>query len=352
MTMDSPLRLPEYQNSYGQGFSGDVCSVWNRGLTHFQKGAAPASFNYATCGFSYVDGNYTGVNDGVDESWGPPLDGTPRSQFSFTTPGGAEVRPWVAHPDNVSGFFKTGKTITTNAAAQGSNDRANFRLSVTRQDVDGMVPNNVLARTTAGLSAGARISEKFSTDGNIQYIQNQGNNRPGTGYDESNPMMDFVWFGRQVDIAGLRNSYIDPEGNQISWNYSYHNSPWWTQYENHNRDQRDRIMGVASATYRFTDWLRVTGRTGTDFYRNFNTYQFAAGWIGGGFDGGSYVNGGFQEATRFSQETNSDILVTATHNLLSDWRHGERGRQPASQSLSRRVLRHRRTRHPRRLQHR
>jgi TonB-linked SusC/RagA family outer membrane protein len=316
VTFDSPLKLPEYQNTWGQGFEGDICDVWNRGQAHFSAGPRPAAFNYATCGFSYVDGNYSGVNDGVDESWGPRLDGTPRSQFSFTTPMGAEVRPWVAHPNNVESFFQTGKTITSNASAQGSNDRANFRLSFTRQDVDGMVPNNSLARTTAALSAGARVSEKFSTDGNIQYIQNQGNNRPGTGYDEANPMMDFVWFGRQVDIEGLRTRYVDPNGDQISWNYSYHNSPWWTQYMNHNRDQRDRVIGVASATYRFTDWLRATARTGTDFYRNFNTYQFAAGWIGGGFDG-DYSKGGFQEVTRFSQETNSDILVTATRNLLS-----------------------------------
>ncbi|HZI43063.1 MAG TPA: TonB-dependent receptor plug domain-containing protein, partial [Gemmatimonadaceae bacterium] len=317
MTFDSPLKLPEYQNTWGQGFNGDVCDTWNRGQTHFEKGAAPANFNYAKCGFSYVDGNYHGVNDGVDESWGPKLDGTPRSQFSFTTPKGAEVRPWIAHPNNVSSFFQNGKSITTNASAQGANDRANFRLSLTRQDVDGLVPNNVLARTTAALNAGARISERLSADANIQYIQNQGNNRPGTGYDESNPMMDFVWFGRQVDMAALKHSYADTAGQQISWNYSYHNSPWWTQNMNMNRDQRDRVLGVASATYRFTPWLRATGRTGTDFYRNFNTYQFAAGWIGGGFDG-NYSKGGFQETTRFSQETNSDILVTATRNVFSD----------------------------------
>jgi TonB-linked SusC/RagA family outer membrane protein len=318
VTFDSPLKLPKYQNMWGQGFGGDVCSVWNQNQAHFQEGARPANFDYATCGFSYVDGNYSGVNDGVDESWGPKLDGTPRSQFSFTTPGGAEVRPWVAHPNNVSSFFQNGTSITTNAAAQGANDRASFRLSLTRQDVDGIVPNNSLARTTAALNAGARISPKFSADGSIQYIQNEGNNRPGTGYDESNPMMDFVWFGRQVDMAGLKNRYIDPNGDQVSWNYSYHNSPWWTQNQNHNRDQRDRVLGVASATYRFTDWLRATARSGTDFYRLFNTFQFAAGWIGGGFDLGDYSKGGFQEFTRFSQETNSDILVTATHSLLSN----------------------------------
>jgi len=318
VTFDSPLKLPKYQNSYGQGYFGDVCDVWRRGGTHFSEGAVPAGFDYATCGFSYVDGNYGGVNDGVDESWGPPLDGTPRAQYSLTTPGAAEVRPWLAHPDNISGFFQTGKTITTNGAASGANDRANFRLSLTRQDLDGMVPSNTLARTTAALKAGAQISERLSADGSIQYIQNQGNNRPGTGYDEANPMMGFIWFGRQVDVATLRNNYIDPNGDQISWNYSYHNNPWWAPRMNANRDQRDRVMGVASLRYKFNDWLQLAGRSGTDFYRNFSNYEFARGWIGGGFDGGSYKQGGFQETTRFSQETNSDILLTATRSLMDN----------------------------------
>jgi outer membrane receptor protein involved in Fe transport len=86
---------------------------------------------------------------------------------------------------------------------------------------------------------------------------------------------------------------------------------------NRNLDTRDRVMGQASATYRFNDWLRVTGRSGTDFYRQFFTHQYAAGWIGGGI-GGNYAAGGFQEQTRFNQETNSDFLVTANRDLLSN----------------------------------
>ena len=318
LTFESPLRLPKYQNTWGQGYLGDVCDVWKNGGTHFTEGARPAGFDYATCGFSYVDGNYGGENDGVDESWGPRLDGTPRSQFSTTTAGAAEVRPWVAHPDNIKNFFETGRTVTTNASAQGASEQANFRLSLTRQDVDGIVPNNTLNRTTAALNAGAQINSRLSTNGSIQYIQNQGNNRPGTGYDEANPMMGFVWFGRQVDVGALRQNYMDANGQHISWNYSYHSNPYWNAFRNSNHDQRDRVMGVASATYKFTDWLDASVRTGTDFYRNFSNYTFAAGWIGGGFDGGSYTDGGFQETTRFSQESNTDFLVNARHNLFDD----------------------------------
>src|SRR5437899_2943864 len=46
--METPLRLPNYQNRYGQGFYGE---------------------------FDFKDGNFGGKNDGADESWGPKMDG-------------------------------------------------------------------------------------------------------------------------------------------------------------------------------------------------------------------------------------------------------------------------------------
>lgn len=305
-TFEDPLRLPEYQNKWGQGFDGVTCdSIANKNSTAYQE-----------CGFSYVDGNYGGVNDGVDESWGPRLDGRPRSQFSFTTPGGAEVRPWVAHPNNVESFFQTGRTQITNVAALGANDRANFRLSLTNQAVQGIVPNNTLGRITGTLNAGANITNKLNASGEIMYTRNSGLNRPGTGYDEANPMMGFVWFGRQVDIARLKHNYVTPDGQQISWNYSYHNNPWWNQYMNTNRDDRDRVIGSAQATYNFAPWLNGMVRTGTDFYRDFRAYNISAGWIGGLFDGGDYSQGGFQEATRFNRETNTDFRLSANHGFV------------------------------------
>ena len=54
-TFDTPFRLPNYQNEYGQGFKGQ---------------------------FAYVDGKGVGTNDGVDESWGPKLDGRLIPQFN------------------------------------------------------------------------------------------------------------------------------------------------------------------------------------------------------------------------------------------------------------------------------
>jgi TonB-linked SusC/RagA family outer membrane protein len=321
VTFENPLRLPEYQNTWGQGFSGETCDRWNRGLPSLSGAAVPANFNYATCGFHYVDGNYGGVNDGADESWGPRLDGTPRSQHSFTTAGGAETRPWVAHPDNVRDYFELGRSYVTNIAAQGSTERANYRLSFTNQDIEGMVPGNTLKRLTTALNAGAQLSSRLTTSASLQYVANQGRNRPGTGYDEANPMMGFVWFGRQVDVQSLKGRTRDIDGNQISWNYSYHNNPYFHTFENQNRDNRDRVIGVASATYKFADWISATLRSGTDFYRDYRQFDIANGYIGGAvwFRGfGDFSSGGFEENNIYSQETNTDFLITANRDLFSD----------------------------------
>lgn len=53
-TFENLLVLPDYQNVYGQGAGGE---------------------------FSYVDGKGKGKNDGIDESWGPKMDGRLIPQF-------------------------------------------------------------------------------------------------------------------------------------------------------------------------------------------------------------------------------------------------------------------------------
>ena len=90
--------LPKYQNEYGQGSNGK---------------------------FSYVDGKGGGVNDGVDESWGPALDGSLIPQFNSN----GQPVPFVAHPNNVRDFFKTGVTSNNSAALTGSSEKADYRLS-------------------------------------------------------------------------------------------------------------------------------------------------------------------------------------------------------------------------------
>ncbi|MDQ3402224.1 MAG: SusC/RagA family TonB-linked outer membrane protein, partial [Actinomycetota bacterium] len=287
VSFEDPLRLPSYQNQYGQGSGGK---------------------------FSYVDGDYGGVNDGTDESWGPQLDGRLLPQF-FSN---GQPVPWVASPNNVRNFFETGRTSTTNVALATSSDQANVRLSATRMAQDGIYPGFGLDRTTLSLHGGSNLTERLNADASVQYIASDGHNRPGTGYAGDNPMLQFVWFGRQVDTGLLRSARRNEDGTMFNWNRSYHSNPYWIALENVNNDSRDRIIGSVSTSYELTDWLSGTLRSGTDWYQDRRKRTYAAGSYGispGPNRESVGSNGTFDETVLFNQETNTEFMLTGQRQL-------------------------------------
>jgi len=285
-TFQTPLKLPEYQNQYGQGRNGL---------------------------YSYVDGKGAGVYDDMDESWGPRLDiGLTIPQF-FSN---GEAAPWVSHPDNVRDFFETGRTTVLNAAMNMGSERASGRISVGRFDQDGMQPGFRLERTTIGVNASGDVTDKLSAQVSAQYLNINGYNRPGQGYSADNPMFGFVWSGRQVDVGLLKGHLYNPDGTQFNWNNRWNNNPYWVATVNKNWDNRDRVIGSGSLTYQLTPWISAMVRSGTDWYQDHRKRIFAAGTIG---QSGVDENGAFGEGDVFRQETNTDFLFTATPEAAGDF---------------------------------
>ena len=318
-TAETPLRLPDYQNRYGQGFYGQ---------------------------FDFVDGNFGGTNDGADESWGPKLDG--RATGCVRVAGdtsigvGAPVTydathpcnqffgagPWTAHPNNVRDFWQTGLMVNANIAVARSSDRSNVRLSVGRTNESGMYPNNTNNRTDIALSGGTQVSDHWSAEASVNYINDGMKNQPAQAYEEIDPMQNFIWFGRQVDTRLLQqNLYRNPNDPltqqilngvpglradapiQYSWNYSYHANPYWMAGVKTTDYSRNRGLGHAAVTYKVNDWISVTGRTGRDWYQN----QFRANYPVN--DISPFFQGGLLDVGETRSETNNDFLVTANRSL-------------------------------------
>jgi TonB-linked SusC/RagA family outer membrane protein len=290
-TTEQPLRLPNYQNLYGQGFDGQ---------------------------FRWVNGAGSGTYDFADESWGPKLDGRLIDQFT------GPQQPWVPHPDNVRNFFRTGTTFNTNMAISRATPTSNVRLSVTSTQVEGMAPGNTIGRLGLTLKGGAAINDRLSTEASLNYVSQDAENRPGTGYDTDNPLQSFIWFGRGHDMEALRHYRCDGSeptpcrlGGQYNWNYNYHNNPFWEQLVNGNGDQRDRLLGHAQVSYQLNDWITATGRVGRDWYRDHrkDVVEFNS------LEDGTYTapgDGGFNEETIYRAETNADLLVSARRQLTPD----------------------------------
>ncbi len=285
ITMEAPLKLPDYQNQYGQGWNGR---------------------------YSYLNGKGGGTYDDYDESWGPRMDiGLMIPQF-FSE---GEAAPWESHPSNVRDFFETGQTSVTNASMVLGSGATSARLSIGNFDQNGMLPGFRLQRMTFGINAAGEVTDRLQAQVSLQYLNVDGFNRPGQGYSSDNPMFGFVWHGRQVDTKLLKGHLYNPDGSQFNWNNQWNNNPYWTATVNKNWDNRDRVMGSGSVTYRAAPWLSAMLRTGTDWYQDHRKRIFAAGTLG---QSGVDPNGAFGEGNVFRQETNTDFLLTATPELQGD----------------------------------
>lgn len=266
VTFESPLRLPEYQNMYGQGTSGNF---------------------------------YTSY----DESWGPRMDA---GEMIVQPLYGDDPAPFVSHPDNVRDFFELGRVVNTSVAMAAGTENANVRLSVGNLTHDGMLPGYAQERTTVALTGAAEFSDALRADASLQYVNADTDNRPSQGYGEDNVMWQFVWFGRQVDTNILKQRRVNPDGSQFNWNTRWNNNPYWTQFEDWNWDTRDRLIGSGSVTYAFTPWLELMGRAGTDVVSEHRKDVYR-----GGSKSISSSTGAFDEASISRQETNLDFLVSA-----------------------------------------
>ncbi|HSD06664.1 SusC/RagA family TonB-linked outer membrane protein [Flavobacterium sp.] len=277
VTISEVTTLPDFQNSFGQGSNGK---------------------------FSYVDGKGGGVNDGVDESWGPKLNGQLIPQFYSN---GVPV-PFVAHPDNVEDFFNTGFTFDNSVSVSKANEKSDFRLGINNQKQLGTVPNSEVNKTNFSINTNYKISENIKVGVTANYIVTDAPALPGgpSGNRAAGVMLQFIWFGRQVDINQLNENW------NRNWNNSYYSNPYWNAYYNTTSQKRNRIIGDIHLDAKIVDELHFKFRTGVDYYNDRRKYTIKYGTNGTPF--GSYAEDAYT-----IEERNTEGIFQYTKKLGEDF---------------------------------
>jgi len=277
ITISQVATLPSFQNTFGQGSNGR---------------------------FSYVDGKGGGINDGVDESWGPKMDGRLIPQFNSN---GVAV-PFVAHPNNVKDFFNTGITYENSVSVAKSDEKSDFRLGINNQKQTGIVPNSEVNKTNFTINSNYQISESIKVGVTGNYIVTDAPALPGgpSGNRAAGVMLQFLWFGRQVDINALRNN------RDVNWNNSYYSNPYWNAYYNTTSQQRNRLIGDIHLDAKLAEGLNFRFRTGVDYYNDRRKYEIKYGTNGTPF--GSYAEDAYTV-----NEQNTEGIFTYTKKLNDDF---------------------------------
>ncbi|MDO6433194.1 SusC/RagA family TonB-linked outer membrane protein [Flavitalea sp. BT771] len=279
-TFSNLLTLPKYQNVFGQGANGE---------------------------FSYKDGAGGGVNDNVDESWGPKMNGQMIPQFFDGTP-----QPFVPHPDNVKSYFKTGVSYNNGVAFGDAGEKYDYRFSANTQKMYGVIPNSDLGRNNFSLNTTLKLDPKLTFTANVNYVQTSAGNVPGSGGKRAtSTMLQFIWMGRQVDMNKLRDHYYST-GSPLNWNNSYYSNPFFVAEQNTVGQRRDRIIGNVGLSYKITSELTANLKAATDYYTDRRKLRIAYGTSGTPF-------GSYEEDAYTVREANTEFTLNYNKKLSSDF---------------------------------
>ena len=279
-SFDNLLTLPKYQNVFGQGANGE---------------------------FSYKDGAGGGINDNVDESWGPKMDGRLIPQFFDGTPS-----PFVPHPDNVKSFFKTGVSYSNGVSIGDAGDKYDYRFSANTQKMFGVIPNSDLGRNNFSFNSTLKLDPKLTLTVNANYVQTSSGNLPGSGGKRStSTMLQFIWMGRQVDMDKLRDHY-NSTGSPLNWNNSYYSNPFFVAAQNTVGQRRDRLIGNIGLSYKITNDLTANLKSATDYYTDRRKLKIAYGTSGTPF-------GSYEEDAYTINETNTEFTLNYNKKLNGDF---------------------------------
>jgi TonB-linked SusC/RagA family outer membrane protein len=252
LSIETPFRLPSFQNKYGPGMNPDGWDYWESGEEPY----------YA---------------------WGPRLDsGILAVQWNSPLgPDGKPVPlPLVSYPDNFRDFFETGSIYSNNLAfSKGEEGKYHFRLSYSDAREKGMLYNTDLQRNVITMNAGTHITKKLEVNTSVIYSRTNSGNRLTGNSDAYNAVKGALFMSRSDNVDDLRNyqGLLD-KGVPLPGDYNgknpmvivpgttmatsdYYPNPFYTLENLRNEFASDRLFAVVGAAYKISDWIRFDGNT-------------------------------------------------------------------------------------------
>jgi TonB-linked SusC/RagA family outer membrane protein len=315
-TFDNVYILPSFQNEYGGGLS----------LTFPVFNYAAAATRGLGTEWSQFNGHPV-VETGVDESWGPKLDGTPVLHWDSFVPESKNYNkayPFSANPDNFKDIFDTGLTLSNSVAINGGDAKSIFRLSYSNVTQNGVVPNSKLKKNIIAFKGSTKLNNKIEVFTNINYVKQETTGRSQFGYtgDGINvPGAMRIWTQRQVDAEQLRlHWYSNTLGRQVGWNFlniadgrttmRWSNNPFWVLNNIYAEDVKDRVYGNIGFKLDILPGLNFTATARTDFYTMNINNRVGSGGI---------TTPSYREAAYTEFENNYEGIFNYLKRFGDDW---------------------------------
>lgn len=310
LSLDRVNKLPELQNTYGQGTLG----LYNQG--------DKLSFGDLISGRS--GGNDIFITDPAARGYQGYVtfpDGSRRYAIAAGTaanPHGGKNSQQTF--DRYGDIFQTGHFLDNSIALSGGDAKSTFFVSYANLSQDGVIKAfSEYDRNTARVNAATRFNQWIKASVNIGYTKTkslrvqEGDNVDGlllgttrTPADFNNQYSEGVYTNIANEVLQKAHvSYRNPLGKDLSTIYS---NPVWNINNNRNSSDVDRLTGVFELGLNPVSWLSVTGRTGIDNYVDDRTERFAR-------NSALFLNGYLSKNQISEKQFNTDLFASANRTF-------------------------------------
>ncbi len=233
----SVLKLPDLQNSFGQG---DADAVADDRRENF--------------------------------SWGLPFDGHLRPWGQIIN-GLQQVKPYKALPDNVKDFFDLGWTWDNNVSLSGGDAKNTFYLSLSSLTNEGIVPTSRYNKYGIRLNVSSEFSQKLTGNASVYYSKIK-SRLPNTGQSDGSFLENIYQTPRDISIVDQKD-YYNPynsinlktdSGTYYGYYGAYASNPYFglDNYKNYN--YVDRLSGSYTLEFKPFKGVSILNRFGMDAY--------------------------------------------------------------------------------------
>ncbi len=241
-----------------------------------------------------------------------------QNSFGQTAPGSEESwgDPITNAPDNISGFYATGKTWVNSIALSSGNDKTRTYVSYSNTNGNGILSDNKLNRHNLTLRQTAKyLNDKLNIDANVNIINQNLHNPPMSGF-QATQLYGLYSFPRGMDLTPYKSyEKFDAVRNVITQNWPFitasNQNPYWVANKNLFDNKRNRTLINLALKYDFTDWLNLQVRGNMDRTNDVNTKKY---YVGTAVAYGG-PNGGYNLLNRTTTEYYGDAILTANKSF-------------------------------------